>query len=259
MAKNQGHYCKICGEYKSNESFTGKGHAAHICKKCAALPAAQRSENMTLAKLWNLPWKLTQQQRDWLKGLQNDSRPEVASTAIELYASRFPYAQRNERKKQLHIGHMELSVQGEVFDEYGDEYYRELFFIIDRKERTVQLRDEDKTEQKVLTDKEMRKLLNGIVNNYEVFCWEEDYGRSENTKETDFFWDEDEPIEEETFTESDSEGNPSWVADVSYLNGEVQKMCGYDELPDRINELVLDLLALFEDVDMDDPEENDEG
>ena len=28
------HYCKICGEYKSNESFLVKGHAQHICKEC---------------------------------------------------------------------------------------------------------------------------------------------------------------------------------------------------------------------------------
>ena len=32
--KHRGHYCKVCGEYKSNESFSGKGHAQHICKKC---------------------------------------------------------------------------------------------------------------------------------------------------------------------------------------------------------------------------------
>ena len=32
--KHQGHYCKMCGEYKSNESFSGKGHRLHICKKC---------------------------------------------------------------------------------------------------------------------------------------------------------------------------------------------------------------------------------
>ena len=30
-----GHYCKICSEYKSNESFSGMGHANHICKKCS--------------------------------------------------------------------------------------------------------------------------------------------------------------------------------------------------------------------------------
>lgn len=32
--KHKGHYCKICGEYKPNESFSGKGHAQHICKEC---------------------------------------------------------------------------------------------------------------------------------------------------------------------------------------------------------------------------------
>ena len=32
--KHRGHYCKICSEYKSNESFSGKGHAQHICKEC---------------------------------------------------------------------------------------------------------------------------------------------------------------------------------------------------------------------------------
>lgn len=30
--KKHGHYCKVCGEYKANEKFSGKGHASHICK-----------------------------------------------------------------------------------------------------------------------------------------------------------------------------------------------------------------------------------
>lgn len=32
--KQNGHYCRICGEYKANEKFSGKGHAQHICKSC---------------------------------------------------------------------------------------------------------------------------------------------------------------------------------------------------------------------------------
>ena len=28
--KKHGHYCKVCGEYKANEKFSGKGHASHI-------------------------------------------------------------------------------------------------------------------------------------------------------------------------------------------------------------------------------------
>jgi hypothetical protein len=42
--KRQGHYCKICGEHKANEKFSGKGHANHICKACSALPIARRNE-----------------------------------------------------------------------------------------------------------------------------------------------------------------------------------------------------------------------
>jgi len=33
--KPHGHYCRICQQYKSNEKFSGRGHAAHICKACA--------------------------------------------------------------------------------------------------------------------------------------------------------------------------------------------------------------------------------
>jgi len=253
MAKGQGHYCKVCGQYKSNENFSGKGHAAHICKKCAMLPAAQRSEDMMLTKLWNLPWQLSQQQRDWLKKLTNDSRLEVASTAKELYSARFPRALRNERNKQLHIRHMELSVHSDVYDEYGDAHYRKLHFALDREERMVQLRDEEKTLQAVLLGKEMRKLLNVIVNNYEVFFWDADHGFSNNGYETDAFGDEEEPAEDEVITAPDDEDTPSWAASVNYLNGESQEMRGYDELPLRINELVLELLALFEEeADVDD-------
>ena len=40
-----------------------------------------------------------------------------------------------------------------------------------------------------------------------------------------------------------------------YTNGEVQEMRGYDDLPDRVSELALELLALFADEpDMEDDE-----
>lgn len=255
MGKKHGHYCKVCGEYKSNESFSGSGHAAHICKKCAALPAAQRSENIILTKLWNLPWQLSTQQRDWLKGLQNDSRPEVASTAKELYADRFPYAARNARKKQLHILHMEFSVCGEVIDEYGDVCCEDIQFTLDRKEHTVTLHRENETMQVTLTEKDMCKLLNVIVNNYEVFCWKDDYGFSDTADADDLFedeWDSESP-DEAVPDEPEYENSPSWTVSVRYTTGEAQEMCGYDDLPDCVNELTLELLALFEDEpDMED-------
>lgn len=40
----RGHYCKICGEIKANEKFSGCGHRNHICKKCSSLPIDKRTE-----------------------------------------------------------------------------------------------------------------------------------------------------------------------------------------------------------------------
>lgn len=37
-----GHYCRICGESRPNESFSGRGHKTHVCKRCARLPKEQR-------------------------------------------------------------------------------------------------------------------------------------------------------------------------------------------------------------------------
>lgn len=50
MNKGHEHYCKVCGEYKPNANFLDSGPATHICKKCAALPATQRSEKTILTK-----------------------------------------------------------------------------------------------------------------------------------------------------------------------------------------------------------------
>lgn len=46
--KHQGHYCKMCGEYKSNESFNGKGHRLHICKKCISIRNKAKKEKKRL-------------------------------------------------------------------------------------------------------------------------------------------------------------------------------------------------------------------
>ena len=88
--KKHGHYCKVCGEYKANEKFTGKGHAAHICKSCASLPPEKKSEMMTINRLLNLPWRLSRDQLSWLKNRTKDRRPEVRALAQHIYEMRFP-------------------------------------------------------------------------------------------------------------------------------------------------------------------------
>ena len=88
--KKHGHYCKVCGEYKANEKFSGKGHASHICKSCASLPAEKQAELMTLNRLLNLPWRLSKEQLSWLKNRLKDRRPDVRALAQEQYEMRFP-------------------------------------------------------------------------------------------------------------------------------------------------------------------------
>lgn len=79
--KRRGHYCRVCGEYKANEKFSGKGHASHICKKCSALPLEERNQQETLTKLSNLPWRLSREQINWLKKKRNDRREAVRDLA----------------------------------------------------------------------------------------------------------------------------------------------------------------------------------
>ena len=40
--KRQGHWCWGCQRYRSNESFSGKGHAKHLCKDCQREEKRQR-------------------------------------------------------------------------------------------------------------------------------------------------------------------------------------------------------------------------
>ena len=87
--KKHGHYCKVCGEYKANEKFSGKGYAAHICKKCAALPPDVRSAQMIENKLLSLPWRLSKEQIKWLNNKTHDKRPEIRELAQEQLNMRF--------------------------------------------------------------------------------------------------------------------------------------------------------------------------
>lgn len=87
--KRHGHYCKVCGEYKANEKFSGKGHVAHICKACAKLTPEEKAEQMTLRRLESLPPQLSRADIVWLKNRLKDRRPAVRQMAEMIYAIRF--------------------------------------------------------------------------------------------------------------------------------------------------------------------------
>ena len=89
--KQRGHYCRICGEHKANEKFSGKGHAAHICKACAKKSPAEKSEDMTINRLHGMMFRyLKESEMQWLKNWRNDARPEVKELARQVFEEKFP-------------------------------------------------------------------------------------------------------------------------------------------------------------------------
>ncbi len=265
----QGHYCKICDEYKANEKFSGKGHAAHICKSCSHLSAVEKAEMQTMNRLVGLPFRhLSQSEKKWLENRVHDSRPEVAKAAREVYRECFPYAERNALKKQLVVSELDFEIHTEVYQEYGDwEIVNQEFHIV-RKERKIIFQDLDRSipeQEAVLDGGSMAKLLRWVVHTLEIFMWPQDYGyvptggdpfmelnleMEENTfaddedfmEDTGLFW---EPDEEER------EGGPDWCVRVKYSNGIEQEIPCYDGgLTGKPEELYFCLLEYFE------PEEN---
>ena len=63
--KQQGHYCKICGERKANEKFSGKGHALHICKACQSLPAEVQTDMKRIRDVERIFGKYPLSRQDW--------------------------------------------------------------------------------------------------------------------------------------------------------------------------------------------------
>lgn len=260
-----GHYCKICGQYKANEKFSGKGHAAHICKSCSRLSAADKAEAMTMNRLMNLPMRrLSDSEKKWLQNRVHDKRPEVAALAREVFKECFPHAERNAMKKQLIIDMLSFELHMEVCNEYGDFFMVNQSFTADRKSRVLTMKDfdTDEPEQSVTLDGgAMTKLLRWIVHSLEIFMWEQDYSLvfddfsdedfdgEGNAEEDVFLSDIAEPDAQET------QGEPCWLAHVEYTNGAVQDIKGYDEyLPERPQELYLFLWDHFEPEDIDSEE-----
>lgn len=226
--KLPGHFCKICGMRKSNESFSGRCHAAHICKVCSRFSPAQQAERMTLRRLENLPpRRLTESEMTWLKNRTHDHRLEVKSLACMVYAERFPHFARNQKKQELSIRTLELSVDGEICDPYGDLMYIRESYRVRRTPPVVVCAQQDGIQQEVAPPpKILSKLLKWTVHTLEIYWWGEDYCSPADTALED--------------TET-----PLWSVHVEYSNGEIQDMTSADDVPDNVLELFFALAELF--------------
>jgi ribosome-binding protein aMBF1 (putative translation factor) len=86
MAKKrrQGHYCKICGEHKANEKFSGKGHSMHVCRECASLPQERKNELQYINRIERIAEKYPRSREDWNlleKYAKNKKYPEAGEFA----------------------------------------------------------------------------------------------------------------------------------------------------------------------------------
>lgn len=255
------HYCKICGEYKANEKFSGKGHTTHICKSCSKLSAAEKAEAMTINRLMDLPMgRLSANDKNWLENRVHDRRSEVASLAREVYNMHFPYAERNERKKHLLINTLIFELNDvTASDEFGDEYSIHMRFTANRLTNVLTVTDfaADGAEQSItLEKKQMAKLLRWTVHTLEVFMWPEDYDLSPDDPFFDGprldllpeYWPED--LDKEGAGEDAEDDAPEaevrWRVQIEYADETVQDIVSYqDFLFDKPAELLFALLEHF--------------
>ena len=247
----QGHYCKICGQYKANEKFSGRGHATHICKACSKLSAAEKAEAQTITRLSNLHGRLNDGEKKWLENRVRDRRPEVAALAREVYNMHFPYAERNARKKQLLINTLVFELNNAtIYDGFGDEYQVNLRFTSNRLTNVLTMADlsASGTEQSItLEKKQMAKLLRWAIHTLEIFMWEEDYDLS---PDEDLFEDDDLEAEE-----PEPETKIYWRVLLEYANKTSQEIVSYqDNLYDKPDELYFALREYFD----PEPDESEE-
>ena len=94
------HYCKICGLSLPNEKFSGKGHAAHICKSCHRLPAEKREELQIITRIDNLHFDLSKANRRWLEQMKKDPREAVRREAEAAWDARFTHPFREEEEEE---------------------------------------------------------------------------------------------------------------------------------------------------------------
>ncbi len=78
-----GHWCRICGATKSNESFSGKGHKNHICKECSRKPKEEIEKIDHLEEIFNFmdQSNISKKNKIRLKELVNSENIKISKLA----------------------------------------------------------------------------------------------------------------------------------------------------------------------------------
>lgn len=256
--KLQGHYCKVCGEHKANEKFSGKGYNAHICKVCEHLLPTERATAMTLTRLYNLAEQhLSDSERKWLENRTHDKQSAVKELACEIYSRHFPHDENNAAKKKIQLVRVDFSVDTILCGEDWSEQPIRCRFTLDYRDGTLKMDDFDESRDSPLMhtfDKETTEnLFRWMVDSLEIHCWEKDYCNEIETVVADFdlfeFLGIDKAVDSNTVCTRD---DPSWSVLLTYSDGSEQ-LIRNDEigLPDRVEQLYMSLHGCFFDEDED--------
>ena len=260
-----GHFCRVCGEHKANEKFSGKGHAAHICKACASLPVAERNEMETLRKIEGMAFRhLNEQEIKWLRKKMDDLNPYIARAAKEAHGFKFPRYERNQIKKGLTAFSLELFIHGEIWDEYGDEVSVHALVELDDTgvlRRVDYNAPENERESEIAVEKhDARRFLKALIHQDDVLFWDEDlsdadpgdvdpyldilpecrpgYGEAEDT-------DEEESAATEAAPPADDR-KPIWTLTLELNNGEEKALAFYNQMHDAPQQLYWALMDWFD-------------
>lgn len=134
---------------------------------------------------------------------------------------------RNQKKQELSIQALELSINGGICDPYGEPVHVKEHDQVSRIPPAIIRTQEDGTPQTVEPPpKILAKLLKWTVHTLEIFWWGEDYCG---------------PVDVGL-----EEGTPLWSVHVEYSSGEIQDMGSADDIPDNVLELFSALAELFE-------------
>ena len=263
--KQSGYYCKVCGERKANEKFSGKGHTAHICKACAALPVPERNAQQAIRKIEGMAMRhISDTEVIWLRNHLNDPRPEVQRAAREVHHTKFQCYERGQIKKGLTVFSLEFYLRGEVWDEYGDErsVHVRIFADQDGVFRLLDYAQGNET-QAVVDKQTARKFLKSLIHEWDILFWDEDLSDSgpddddpyldilPEFRDFDDDEDDDEGLPQEP-GETAAQGDPIWSVNLKMNKGKNKEIVFYSQLHDEPQELYWALMSFFGQDDWDD-------
>lgn len=173
--KHSGHYCKICGTYKPNEQFSGKGHAQHICKECHALPKEEQDDMIRCNQIERAAFKYPMSRQDWellekyAKKYKDKESGQFAQEMLDMKRGyreevdepeQTPYSDVYEYLQEDIMDYLEESIQDFILD---NDYIPETQHLNQIAKQTLKTFSDDET--KIVADEAFKRLVDNILMN----------------------------------------------------------------------------------------------